>query len=303
MTFLEIRQRIAEMLDLDVSDTFTDPNGTVESKLKEWVNTRYRVLAGKRSWNWLIKDSILQTVTEVTTGTVSIANASASITFSSGPALSATGWFIRFGSDESWYEVSGHTAGQTAATLTTPYLGTTDAAATYVLRKVYYTLPSDCGKLLDMRQTESDAKVRYVPYRLLDRYVPDRTASGTPAFYTITGLTSARLYKVELYPVPDQAINLQLRYQHTVAEMSADADVPLIPEAFHDYLVWDVLSTYGYMFLDDTRMVQAKDVRKNIYEDMVANDVDAENVVSRAAFDVDLGERNWLSQLNLPVEP
>lgn len=298
MTFLESRQRVAELLGLPQDDTSFD------NKFKEWINNRYRVLCGKRSWNWLIKDSVIQTVTEITTGTVNVTNGSTSITFSSGPVASVANWYIRFGDTENWYEIASHTAAATAATLSNSFIGTTDTVATYTLRKVYYSLPSDTGKVLDMRETLSDRKIEYVPVRQLDRFVPDRTVTGHPAYYSIIGMNSSKLFRVEFHPVPSDAQNISVRYYQVASEMSADSDTPLIPEAFHDVLVWDALATYGYLFLDDNRIAAARKVRDEIYADMVGNDVDAENIIRRLPFDVDLGEMtntDWLRRTDLPI--
>lgn len=303
MTFLEIRQRIAEMLGLSSADTVADDNATLENKFKEWVNARYRVLCGKRQWNWLLKNTILQTSTQITTGTVSISDTSANITFSSGPAVSVAGWFIKFAGSEDWYEISTHTAAATAAVLTVPFIGTTAPTSTYTLRKVYYVLPTDCHQVFDVFETVNDKKLKYLPMRYLDHVVPERTTVSVPDFYTILGVDSSKQARVEFYPVPDQRMNLWVRYYQTAAEMSSDSDTPLIPIAFHDVLVWDVLATYGFLFLDDSRVNEAKKIAEKIYEDMVKNDIDAENVVSRLPYDAGslTSKDEWLKRLDLPI--
>lgn len=303
MTFLQIRQRVAELMGLSSVDTTPDDNATVEEKLKAWVNARYKVIAAKESWNWLIKDFILQTVADITTGTVEATNASTTITFSSGPTNSVTGYFIQFSDTDDWYEISAHTAAATTATLSVPFLGTTSSTLTYILRKTYYALPSDTGKILNLRQTRTKEPLRYVPIRQLDRMVPDRTRTGKPEWYTISGVDSDRLYKLEFYPVPNEAMNINGRYYEVVSDMSADSDIPVLPEAYHDILVWDVLSTYGFTFLDDTRISSAKAEYNNLYKDMVDNHVDAENIPVRLAYDVDVTQANsTLRQQTLPIE-
>lgn len=302
MTFLEIRQRIAEQLGLDSSDTQTDNNATLEAKFEEWVNARYRLLAGKRSWNWLLKDSIIQTRADITTGTVTATNDSTTITFSSAPTVSATGFFIQFSDSDDWYEISSHTANVTTATLTVPYLGTTSSTLTYILRKIYYVLPTDCSKILNLKQTRDDISLRYVSPRRFDELVSDRTRTGEPEFYSIVGVDSSRQYKMEFYPVPNVAMNINVRYYRVAAELSADGDVPLIPEAFHDFLVWDVLGTYGFSFLDDTRISAALAEANRIYDDMVKNDIATENIAVRAPFDAGMYHDSDLSRLDLPIE-
>lgn len=304
MTFLELRQRVAEQLGLSSADTTDDDNATLQDKFKEWVNARYRYICGSRSWNWLLKDSIIQTVPDVTTGTVSATEDNTLITFSSGPSLSATGWMIQFSDTDDWYEISSHTAGSTAATLAVPYLGTTSSTLEYTLRKVYYVLPTDVNKMLTIKQTRDDTAVEYISPRQLDRLVADRTRTGEPEWYSIVGVDSNRQFKVEFYPVPNVRMNLNTRYYRIATELSSDDDVPLLPEAFHEYLVWDVLATYGYTFLDDTRLSSAKAEANNIYERMVNNEVTTENIPVRYPFDggYQSSSESQLQRTDFPVE-
>lgn len=302
MTYLKIRQRIAEIIGVDSADTTSDSNATMVNKLKEWVNNRYRALAAKRSWSWLLKDAIIQTTTEITTGTVTATLASTTITFTNAPTPSVVGWFIQFSDSNDWYEIATHTAATTTATLTAAYLGTTSSTLTFRLKKVYYVLPTDTGKILNLKQTRDDISLKYVPARKLDRLVTDRPRSGEPEFYSIVGVDSSRQYKVEFYPTPSVAMNINARYYRVVAEMSSDSDVPIIPEAFHDFLVWDTLGTYGFMFMDDTRISAAKALANELFEDMVKNDVVTENIAVREAFDVDVSSStNQLGSIDLPI--
>ena len=309
MTFLEIRQRIGEVMGVDSTDTTTDPNSTMVTKLKEWVNSRYRLLAGKRSWNWRIQDTIIQTSADISTGTVTATKASTTIEFSSGPVASAAYWFIQFSDTDDWYQISAHTAGETEATIANAYLGTTSATLTYTLRKVYYSLPTTIGKVLNAKQTRDDITLKYLSPRMLDQYVPDRTRTGEPEFYSIVGLdqavaaTANKQYRVEFYPVPSTTMNINFRSYAIPVELSADGDIPIIPEAFHDYLVWDVLSTYGFMFLDDTRLSAAKAEKNDIYDEMRRNDVATEHTPVRRSYDVNLEQtESFLSSLDTPVE-
>lgn len=304
MTFLEIRQRIAEIMGVDSTDTTTDANATILIKLKEWVNARYRLLAGKRSWNWRIKDTIIQTVAEITTGTVAVTNGDTAITFSSGPTPSVAGWFIQFSDTDDWYEISAHTATQTGATLANAYLGTTDGTISYTLRKVYYSLPSTTGKILNAKQTRDDITLTYLTPYQLDYLIPDRTRSAEPEFYSITGVDSNNDWRVEFYPVPAETMNINFRHYIVPTELSADGDEPIFSPDFHEYLVWDVLGSYGFMFLDDTRISAAKAEAASIFKDMVKNEVATENIPVRQPYDVNLdsNKTEQLRRQDLPIE-
>lgn len=306
MTYLQLRQRIAEIMGVSSADTTADANDTMQDKLKRWVNVRYKALAAKRSWNWLVKDSIVQTVVDITTGTVTATNGSANLVFTSAIVPSSvTGYFIQFSSTNDWYELTS-TADTTHAVMTVPYLGTTSSTLTFVLRKVYYLLPTDTGKILDIRQSRVwNTKLRYIPARILDQYFAYRNQNSVrPLFYTIIGVdTTTRAYKMEIFPIPSAAMNLNVRRYSVVADLSADGDIPVIPEAYHDIIVWDVLKTYGFTFLDDTRLSSAKAEYNEMYADMIANDVATENTAVRMPYDVDLvgGDTGWLSLYNTPI--
>ncbi len=304
MTYLQIRQRVAEIMGVDNTDTTADANATMSAKIKAWVNNRYKVLAAKRSWSWLIGDTIIQTQADITTGTVTATLASTTITFTSGPAASVAGYFIQFSNATDWYQISTHTGASTTAVLTVPFLGTTSSTLTYILRKVYYALPTDTGKILDIRQSRVwNTKLRYIPARTLDQYFAYRNSvAQRPLFYSINGVDSSRQYKMEIFPVPATAINLNVRYYKVLADLSSDSDVPLIPEAFHEILVWDVLRTYGFTFLDDTRISSAKAEYEELYQFMLRNEVSTEDVATRQPFDTGLSyESEWLSDFRLPI--
>ncbi len=305
MTFLQIRQRIAELMGLSATDTTPDANGVMQDKLKAWVNNRYKALAAKRSWNWLVKDSIVQTTPDVTTGTVTATNGSTALIFSNAilPA-DVQGYFVQIQDTTDWYEVV--SASDTSnAVMDVPFLGLTSGTYTFTLRKFYYLLPADTGKILDVSQHRIwNTALKFIPARILDQYLTYRQQTNRPRYYTIIGINSTRQYKMELFPYPNVAMNLNVRRYQVITEMTADTDIPVLPEAYHEILVWAVLSTYGYTFLDDTRIASAKAEFNTLYQDMIHNDVATENIPVRLAFDVDLsGFNNVLGQYNLPVQP
>lgn len=304
MTLLEIKQRIAEVMGEDSTDTTADNNATMSDKLKEWINARYRIISAKRSWNWRLEDTIIQTEEEITAGTVTATQDNTAITFSSGPTPSVAKWFIQFSDTDDWYEINTHTATQTGAVMVNPYLGPTSSTLTYVLKQVYYSLPSNTGKILNAKQTRDDIPLKYISPRRLDHFVTERTQRAEPEFYSVVGVDASRKYKVEFYPTPNTRMNINFRHYIIPAELSADGDIPIIPEDFHDILIWDVLSTYGFMFLDDTRLSAAKAERNELFEAMIANEAMTEDIAVRQPYDVNLGRTNtdvFLKRLDLPI--
>lgn len=270
MTFLDLRKRIAEMLGLNQSDTTTD------TFLKEWVNDSYRFIAGIERWPWIIQNDILQTTPDITTGTVSVTNDSAAITFSSGPTPSvAVDFRIQFGDSDDWYDITSHTGGATAATLADVFLGTTNGVQTYILRKVYYDLPDDFDRMTSVRQSRTDVKLEPIDFRFKDKILPDPTEVDEPTFYSVIGLqpdaavTVDPQYRLVFFPTPNVEMNIDIRYYKRITALSGDTDVPITPIQWHSIFIFDVLDRYGYTFLDDTRRTEVRAVKNEILDQMM----------------------------------
>lgn len=255
MTLTTLQTAVAQETGLDTTNDAT--------KLTAWINSAYFYLSAMYNWPWLLKNGTIVTVADITTGTVSINAASTSLTFSSAPAASVAGsYMIRFdATSNDWYNISAHTAGQTAATLATAYNGTSNiSGAAYTLRKVYYSLPADCDRIIDLRQAITKVKLVPVDLRTFDYYLPDPAVTADPVYYAAAGYDTATPpnWQVTLYPVPSEVINIQLRYLKKVTALSSGSDIPDIPTKFHDAIVFGALYLYGHPYIDDNRIAAAK---------------------------------------------
>jgi hypothetical protein len=72
-------------------------------------------------------------------------------------------------------------------------------------------------------------------YRTLEPDTAERT--GTPTHFVDAGYNSTREHQFYLWPTPNDAITYTLDVLLAITDLSADADVPLIPPDFHDVLV------------------------------------------------------------------
>lgn len=252
MQFSVIQTRVANETGLDVTADATN--------IKAWINAAYKHVNGIFNWPWLLKPGIIQTVADITTGTVSINAGSTALTFSSGPAQSvANQYMIQFNSvSDDWYYIASHTAASTSATLSIAFNGTSNlSGATYVLRKVFYSLPSDLDRIVDVRQARTSVRLGAIDIRTFDQYLPDPTATGDPYNYYLAGMDTSNVWQIGLYPIPTTAENIQLRYLKTPADLSSDSDTPVIPEKYHDILVYGALYMFGHPYIDDTRFESA----------------------------------------------
>lgn len=253
MTFATLKTRIAGETGLD---TTTDA-----TLLGAWTNAAYKSILGSFRWPWLLKNSIIQTVADITTGTVAINAGATSGTFSSAPSVSvANQYMIQFtATSDDWYLISAHTAAATSFTLANPFVGSSNiTGASYICRKVYYSFPSDCDGIIGLRQAITDTDLTAVDIRTFDRYLPDPSATAEPQVFALAGYDTSKNWQMTLYPTPTSVMNLQLRYYQMPSDMSADGDTPFLPEKFHDTIVFLALYNYGHPYIDDDRVKVAK---------------------------------------------
>lgn len=263
MDFTSLKTRVAEETGLD---TTTDA-----TKLGVWVNEAYRFLAGMREWPWLLTSSVIQTVADTTNLTATVTAGATSVTLSSTvtPTL-ALNYYIQFSATDDWYLITAHTAATATLTISPAYNQSTNlTSGTCTIRRVFYSVDTDVDRIIDMRQTISDRELTYVDARTFDRQLPDPKATGTPYVYTMLGLDSSRIPRINFYPIPSAKTNILYRYYKKITDLSGSTDTPLIPDKFHPAIVFTALAMFGHPYIDDTRMQSAERRAKALVGEMV----------------------------------
>lgn len=247
-TFLQLQQDLANQVGLDQT---VSSNATL---LKRWINkAQQRVL---RAYEWPFARSqnplVVQTVADYTTGTVATILGSATITFSVAPTVSFTNRYIQTSSSQDWYRITAHTANVTTATIEIGALATA-AAATLIVRKIYYSTDATVDRIIQITQT-------ILPYQLLETspeyfqsFNPGFLSSGTPRIYLPDGLDTNGYPQFKLWPNPDAIINLSVYYLKVAVDLVADADLSIIPEKWRTSVLIDGAQVEGFEFLDDSR--------------------------------------------------
>jgi len=91
---------------------------------------------------------------------------------------------------------------------------------------------------------------KYITEEKLDRfnqvypYVDTTNDVGIPSIWYESGYTSARDINIKLYKVPDSTYTMRAFFFEEPLELSADADVPRIPDQFHYGLEYKGLAKY-----------------------------------------------------------
>ena len=245
-TFLVQQQELSLRLRMDL----TDANQL--ALIKRWINRAQQEIWAEEDWNFALDRQILQTVVDVTAGTVSVTASDATVTGASTNFDSThIGSYIQFSSSNNWYKITA-VASATSLTIESDYVGTTDlSAGTYTIRKIFYSLGSTVEHILTARQMISPATVELVDFREFDIFVPSVTSTGDPLIMVLFGQDSSNNLRVSLYPSPSAIENIEVRFKKKAVDLSSDSDVSVIPNKWNETVMIDGALAQGYDYLSN----------------------------------------------------
>lgn len=265
-TFLTLQQELGAQTGLDQ---------TVSSQatlLKRWLNNSQQAILRAFEWPFLRSPTplVIQTATDITTGTVATVAGSTTITFSSAPAISVANRYIQTSSSQDWYRITAHTAATTTATLEIGAI-TAATAATYTVRKFYYGTSTNVDRIIQIFQD-------VLPYQLTEttvEYFQSINAgflgSGPPRIYCMAGIDSsagAGTPQFRLWPNPDTVINLRIDYLTVATDMVSDSDISVIPAKWHTTVLVEGAKAQAFNFLDDARYTNSVALFGSLIEEM-----------------------------------
>jgi len=240
----------------ELGDRLRSYDSTIASdltKLKRWVNMGQQYICGKYLWPFTLAEEIVQTTPDITTGTVSINASDTALTFSSAPTVSVANRYIQLQTTSDWYKITAHTAASTSATISPAYVGSSNlSAGTYTVRKLLYTTTTPLTQILDIKQLVTPVRLISQSPRNTDFFLSLYYSAGVPYYYIMSSPNSSGTPQFSLLPSPDSTSNLMVRGVQNLTDMSADADIPVIPVPWHDAII-NVGAYYGFQSLDDTR--------------------------------------------------
>lgn len=257
---------VAQATGLDATNDAT--------KITSWLNQAYQRLSGAFDWPWLLTNATMQTEADITTGTVTINAGATTGTLSVAPSGSvATNYMIQF-TDQSddWYIITVNNTPFTSFTINVPFVGTSNyTAGSYIIRRVFYSIPTTIDRIIDLRQSITDVQIPLIDPRDYDRILPDPQNTGTPVYAYLTGMTSAGVWQLGFDPISSAVINIQMRGYIKITELSTGTDTPLLPAKWHSVLVFMALALFGYEYIDDTRLTEAKQKAEHMINEMIGN--------------------------------
>lgn len=240
-------------------------------KLKRWVNMGVQYICGKRLWPFMLAEEIVQTITDITTGTIDIVAGSTTVTFSSAPTVSVADRYIQVSTSQDWYKITAHTANITTATISPAYVGASNlTAGTYTIRKLLYTTATPLVQILDMKQLITPVRLISQSPRDADFFLPLYYSAGMPYYYVMSSPTSTGALQWSFLRSPDTVMNIMVRGIKNLADMVNAGDEPVIPAPWQDAIL-NIGAFYGFQSLDDTRAGTELTVGESRIKDMMTN--------------------------------
>lgn len=273
---------------LNRAGELTDGTSPYVTKCLDYLNSLYfSVYAGGNEfdielgvdWEWAKSNAVITLQSPIATGTVTVTNGSATVTFSTAPsASSVAGWHLKIDNKPEFFKVSAHTGGATTATLDGPYTDVSASGQTYKLIKLDYQLasgilrlvgPMNVYKIQDARgddegkiyQMKYNGFMRQYPMHNIQQQMPTafsevtRTAAGQPTVrmnaYVADG-TQARA-EYDYIPIPTPLSN-------------SGSDIPAMPREFR------VALEYGAAYF---LMVDKNDDRAAAYYELTQRKLEA----------------------------
>jgi hypothetical protein len=219
-----------------VTDQLGDTSTSTTTRVKRYINWTQQDIASRRNWPFLLERSSIQCIAPYSTGEVSVTDGDATVT-GSGTTFTAAmvGRKIRFNGQAEYYTIATFTS-DTALELDQTYSGTSDANATYSIYKDEYSLAATAEKIVNITLPSKNYRLANVGRTEFDTSLPSPKSEGAPDFWVDAGTDSNNYLLIQLSPIPDDDYVVYYWYRKRLTDLSADADVSLIPTKYHKLL-------------------------------------------------------------------
>lgn len=233
---------------------------TYQDQVIRDLNRVYRTLCAGASeflpeyiddWWWMRSKGIL-TLLPATTGSVTVTQDSANITFGASIATSVVGYAIRTENHSELFRIATHTGGTAVATLDSPYTGAS-GNPTYRLMKTYYTLDPAVNALMSPMVGFRGISIipGVTPDRMDEQYPLYNLQPGIPQAFSLENNSTVRFSHGGL--MTGQSMRVEYRYRAQVVGLTDSASsVPLVPLEWR-HLLSDMALTYLLLIKNDDR--------------------------------------------------
>ncbi len=162
----------------------------------------------------------------------------------------------------------------------------------------YGSCPSDCARVITMAETTQNRKLQFMSRKAFDSLYPNPSSSpgaGYPIYYIPAGLDDDRYLQYEFSPQPSTDITIQLFYLQKISDMSnVNTSYPLVPEMFHEILVWGALMRAKEWLANPQMYMIAKSEYEKMFQDLIAHDESYDyHTIPTLSADISMEDNNY----------
>ncbi len=248
----------------------TKVNALINRTINKVVNDIYLQDDFEFTWD----REIVQTVIDITAGTVSISAGGTTVTgVSTAFAAADVGKFIQFSSSNDWYKISA-VASATSATIEIAYTQSSAlSGGTYIIRKFFYEFTSNADKYVVVKQAITPVKLQTMRARRFDSLFPFSEASGDPRAIIPVHSDTVGTIQFMLFPTPSAVINLEVRFKKKATTLDSDSATPPMPGKYHNIVYLGAIYMLSHYAGKDASQIS---LNFRIYKDALAQMVEQE---------------------------
>jgi hypothetical protein len=128
-------------------------------------------------------------------------------------------------------------------------------------------------RIISILDETNDKYIQVVKREIFEQSYPYVSTSeqATPTIAYVSGYTSNRDIKIKLYPVPNGVATYRVRFYEEPLELTADGDIPRIPDQYHYGLTYLGIAKY-FEFQKDSIASYYRDLHKEFKAKILSNE-------------------------------
>ena len=239
------------------------------------LNSVMRQVLGRTEWSFMQASGNIVTVDAYDTGTIEVTNGSVDITGTDTVWVAGmTGRKILIGTVEYTFTYVTGTTG----TLDRVFEGETADPLSYIIYQDVYSLASDFGELVIIRDQSNNADLARWSPEQIEEFHQTPTAAGTPVRFAFWEEDASGYQQIRFWPAPGDVISYKYLYKKSPTLIGAEGS-ELDSPAKYDDVVLDLL--VAEFTQDPADLVQAE---KSLLWMVRDNDRDSRESVPKAGF-------------------
>lgn len=235
LTFADLQNDVYFQTGLDSTDS------TNQANVNRSINYVQQDFCARWPWTFMEGRESIVTIPDYTTGTVSIATGSATVTGVGTAFTAAMGngqYYIQFSSTNDWYRITTYNSA-TSLTVEQTYQQTTNlSASAFIVRRFFYSLSATADRIIDIRNWQTPCRLVQVDPRTLDGLNPNPQSTNSSYGYVAWGFDSSANLQISPYPFPSDSRVLEVRTTKRPVDMSSSTDTPSVPNKYAHVISW-----------------------------------------------------------------